>query len=117
MVMALCKFINIVNRIQLPHKALNKTYVAIQVLGLLLWLASYLLEAVVFMKHYHNLNRNMLAVRKVLIFNAVTLLCELFYFSIIGVVVYQTSRIQSKKRDPYLEQDMTLLAYLRSQFL
>ena len=86
----------------------------VQILGLIIWIGSWTIEGIYFfrfVKGANEYNRILL----ILVFNSVTLVANLLNFIIIAVVVYKSSKVIQLNHDPALKEDVSLLAYLRSQ--
>ena len=55
------------------------------------------------------------SVKRVAIIDMTVATTKLYIMIIVALVIYKSSRTVNNVRDPYLEQDVSLLMYLRNQ--
>lgn len=110
---SLLKFVKVVKRLG-GQDNVNQSFVGVQIVGLIIWIGSWTIEGIYFFRFATGANEYK-RILLILVFNSVTLVANLFNFIIIAVVIYKSSKVIQLNHDPALNEDVSLLAYLRSQ--
>ena len=110
---SLYKFVKVVKKLG-GQGNINQSFIVVQILGLIIWIGSWTIEGIYFFRFVKGANEYK-RILLILVFNSVTLVANLLNFIIIAVVVYKSSKVIQLNHDPALKEDVSLLAYLRSQ--
>ena len=110
--LALYMFISIVRHTPHLKQDLNFTPIVFQIIGLVAWTATWLGEGALFLMYYRS--QTYKVYRNVVIIDAVSFIMNLDIFMIVAYVLFKSSRAVGLKHDPELNQDVSLLAYMRN---
>lgn len=111
------KFIKIVKKISEDtgnDGGINNCYVIWQLIALFFWTATFSVEGYYLITSFNELISEYTALRNIVIMDIVGTVAASLNFLIIGAVIYKSSKVVMVKHDPLLEQDVSLMAYLRN---
>ena len=95
--------------------SLNSTFITFQTIGLVLYMAEWLSENVIFLMNFLSVELGEYqTVKNAVIVNTGGTVANCYSMCIVAIVIYKSSRLVGLQRDPILKLDVSLLTYLRN---